>query len=381
MSSPLIPSAEVCCDPCTEPVSVQVQGPQGDPGEDGADGTDGIDAFSTADSFTMPGELNNVPVTMVSSEWLAPGSIVWARGGGIQGTFEVQSTPTTTTAILKNLEDTANDLYPENSPVGSVFPNGTLIVFAGRQGPAGADGTSGAPDSATYITQTPNAGLTSEQALSLLGTGLVKNTTATGVLSIGVAGTDYLAPAAIGVTVQGFDADLAAFAGLASAADKLPYFTGAAAMALADLTAFARTLIDDATAAAVRATLEILAHNEGWIAAPLTGVDLNSGSTDNPVTITAGSKYILTRVIVYNASTNLTTATLGVFTAAGGGGTALAANQVLTPLTSSGKFMELTLAAVAGTDWLSNGTLQVRVGTPQGAAATASVILFGRVLS
>lgn len=56
-----------------------------------------------------------------------------------------------------------------------------------------ATGSSGAPSTATYIVQTADAGLSNEQALSVLATGLVKNTTGTGVLSIGVAGTDYAA--------------------------------------------------------------------------------------------------------------------------------------------------------------------------------------------
>lgn len=51
-----------------------------------------------------------------------------------------------------------------------------------------------APTDATYITQTPNGTLSAEQAMSALATGLVKNTTTTGVLSIAVAGTDYAAP-------------------------------------------------------------------------------------------------------------------------------------------------------------------------------------------
>jgi hypothetical protein len=48
----------------------------------------------------------------------------------------------------------------------------------------GGSGGSFAPIDATYITQTPNATLTNEQALSLLGTGALINTTGTGVLSI-----------------------------------------------------------------------------------------------------------------------------------------------------------------------------------------------------
>lgn len=41
----------------------------------------------------------------------------------------------------------------------------------------------GAPNTATYITQTPSADLQNEQALSLLATGYVKNTTGTGVIT------------------------------------------------------------------------------------------------------------------------------------------------------------------------------------------------------
>ena len=71
--------------------------------------------------------------------------------------------------------------------------NGFFLQSNGAAAPTWEAVTSGAPVNATYITQTANATLTNEQALSLLGTGLVKNTTSTGVLSIAIAGTDYLA--------------------------------------------------------------------------------------------------------------------------------------------------------------------------------------------
>jgi hypothetical protein len=60
-----------------------------------------------------------------------------------------------------------------------------------------AGGGGGAPTGAKYITQEEDAGLSAEQSLGLLATGIVKNTTtaAVGVLSIAVAGTDYLATA------------------------------------------------------------------------------------------------------------------------------------------------------------------------------------------
>lgn len=370
----------VCCEPCT---SVEVPGPQGPAGSDGADGADGVNAFTTGNSFTMPAELGNVTVTVANSTWFVPGGIVWAKGGSAQGYFEVQSMPDATHVILKNLADTPNSAYLDNSAVGTIFPNGTKIGPSGVEGPAGPAGSSGGASSdAYYLLQQPNAFLPNGQALSLISDGIVKN--ASGLLAPAVDGTDFVSNANLvaryGVTIQGYAANLQAFGLLSGAANKLPYFAGASAFALTDFTAFARTMLDDATAEDVRRTLRIYAQGEGVLGA-VGNIDFNTAG-DTVIPIPNGAfGFIVESLIVFNASTSLTTATAGVFTGAGGGGVQLAAIQSLAALTASTKFLKLTLAAVCGTDWRTETSLYFRVGTPQGAAALGAVIFYGKSMS
>jgi hypothetical protein len=70
-----------------------------------------------------------------------------------------------------------------------------------------------------------------------------------------------------------YQAALAAQAALTPAADKLPYYTGASTAGLADLTAFGRTLIDDANASTARSTLGLSA-----VAASGSASDLSAGT-------------------------------------------------------------------------------------------------------
>lgn len=143
------------------------------------------------------------------------------------------------------------------------------------------------------------------------------NTAALGtVTSFARSILDDTSAAAVRTTIgaQASDATLTAVAGVTTAANKLIYFTGVDTAAATDLSAFGRSLIDDADASAARTTL-------GLASGATTTVGTIATQNANAVSITGGSITGITDLAVTDGGTGASTAAgarsnLGLGTAA-----------------------------------------------------------------
>jgi len=134
------------------------------------------------------------------------------------------------------------------------------------------------------------SGITGSSLTSVgtIGTGVWQGT-AVGVAYGGTGATDAANARnnlglAIGTNVQAYDATLATIAGLTTVADRMIYFTAADTAAVATLTSFGRSLIDDTDAATARTTLGL-----GTMATQAsTNVNIDGGTIDG-VTFDGGT--------------------------------------------------------------------------------------------
>jgi len=348
---------------------VQVPGPQGVPGVSPAAPTDGLNAYSQIDGGTVavPTYSNTATITLkepAGSRWMADVQIVYVQAIGY---FQVLALPSETEATLLNVG------YPGNVNGGGVFfPDSALVTPAGLQGPSG-------PALADALLKANNLSDLTDTAAARtnlgLGTMAVQDAASVAITGGTIAGITDLA-----VSDGGTGASTAANArtnlGLGTMATQdanAVAITGGSVAGITDL-AVADGGTGASTAAAARTNLGIVT---GYgLLGSITAWNVNSATTDTAITM-GSARYIIDKVELDNASINLTTATGGLFTAAGGGGTTIAADQALSALTASTKFTDLSLQAIAGTDVFTAGTLYARVGTAQGAAATVNLRIFG----
>ncbi len=352
-------------------------------------GVIGKDAFtSTTASFVMPAELGTVTIPVGDTSWMAIGQPLFIT---VAGTMSVVAVVDSTHVTVKNLADSGSSLYPNNAAPLAVIASMSKVTAAGRQGTTGTGAgdmlrANNLNDVVSAVASLGNlGGSTVGIAVFKLG-----NPAAVTFLRINADNTVTARSAAdlktdlaltISTDVQAWDADLDAIAGLTYAADKIAYFTAAHAAAVATLTSAARALIDDATLDDMLVTLGRVKKRYGLLGTILA-LDVNAGATDNACAI-AASRYIVDYIVVDHpvGVTNITTATLGVFVGAGGGGGTIAADQALSIITTGTGFFNPIVSAVAVTDVLTGANLQVRVGTPQGSACTVDIHIFGFDLS
>lgn len=252
---------------------------------------------------------------------------------GLTGTGIARRTATDTWALggaVTNAElaQMAAFTFKGNNSGGAAVPGDVgIAALTTKASPGGGDyllisdqAASGAwkkiaistlPGSAGGIPEAPNDGLQyGRQSLGwtqIAGGGGATPSDALPIIDgTAAAGTSLLYSR--GDHVHPLDAELAAIAGLTSAADRLPYFTGLGTAALATFTTFGRSLVDDADAAAARTTLGLTA------AATATPAAL-SKTDDTNVTLTLGG----TPLTALLQATSITVGWSGTLSAARGG--------------------------------------------------------------
>jgi len=190
---------------------------------------------------------DSIPESVITNAKVATGAAIDAAkiGGGAVSNLEFSYLDGVTSAIQTQI----------NSKQATITGAATTIVSSDLTASRAAISNSSGKIAVSTVTDTELgyvSGVTSA-IQTQLGTKLTASNNLSDVSSTSTARTNL--GLAIGTNVQAYDAELAAIAGLTSAADKGIQFTGSGTASTYDLTTAGKALLDDADASAQRTTL------------------------------------------------------------------------------------------------------------------------------
>ena len=221
---------------------------------------------------------DSIPESVITNAKVATGAAIDAAkiGGGAVSNLEFSYLDGVTSAIQTQI----------NSKQATITGAATTIVSSDLTASRAAISNSSGKIAVSTVTDTELgyvSGVTSA-IQTQLGTKLTASNNLSDVSSTSTARTNL--GLAIGTNVQAYDAELAAIAGLTSAADKGIQFTGSGTAAVFDLTTAGKALLDDADATTQRTTLGLgtiatqNANNVALTGGTITGLGDPSSSSE-----------------------------------------------------------------------------------------------------
>ena len=247
---------------------------------------DKLSAFAATSSSELAGVISDETGTgalvFANTPTLVTPNIGVATGTSLtlSGDLTVNGTTTTINSTTVTVDDKNLELGSSASPTDAGADGGGITLKGTT------DKTFNWVDATDAWTSSENMNLLTGKSLLIAGTSVLNATTlgsgvtassltSVGTIATGVWNGTAIAIAnggtgstdagaartalglAIGTNVQAYSANLGAIAGLTSAADALPYFTGSGTASVTTLSSFIRGLLDDVDAATARTTLGV----------------------------------------------------------------------------------------------------------------------------